>query len=151
VEDIDSRSHRLTTVLLFVYAPVLVSLPILLVIGSVFFVVTGGFIIVLGGLYLALTWLIGLVGLAATRRWGAHRARKRAARADVVPVRPRGQPRFGPADAFASTPVPLALGSHRRDVSAANVSVARRADGVPQLEPAELGPIRDSDDRRQAA
>lgn len=136
---------------LLVYAPVLVSLPILLVVGLVFFVVPGGFIIVLGGLYWAVSSLIGVVGLGAMRRWRAHRARTRAARADVAPVRRREQPRFEPAGAFDSTPMPLALASHRGDVPAANVAVARRANSVPQFEPAELRPIRDSDDRRYVA
>jgi hypothetical protein len=138
-------------VLLLIYVPVLVSLPILLVIGLVFFVVPGGFIIVLGALYYGLSWLIGVFGFSAARRWRAHRDRARAARPDVAPVRPRGQPRFEPAGASASTPVALALESHRGDVSAANVSVARRADGVTRLEPAELRPFRDSDDRRHVA
>ena len=137
--------------LLFVYAPVLVSFPILLVIGSVFFVVTGGFIIVLGGLYLALTWLIGLVGLAATRRWGAHRARKRAARADVVPVRRAGNRGSGRLMLFASPRCHSRSEVIEGTDRLRTCPVARRADGVPQLEPAEFGPIRGSDDRRQAA
>jgi hypothetical protein len=150
VQDIDPRPPRLTTVVVLVYAPVLVSLPILLLV-AIMIAIPGGFIILLAGLYWALSSLIGLVGLAATRRWRAHRARVRTARADVAPVRPGGQPRCEPAGAFASTQVPLALGNRRGEVSAANVSVARRAKGVPQLGPAELGPIRNSDDRRHAA
>ena len=95
-------------------------------------------------LYLALTWLIGLVGLAATRRWGAHRARKRAARADVVPVRPRGQPRFA-GRLMPSTASPRC---HSRSEVIEGTDrlrtcpVARRADGVPQLGAGRrLGPI----------
>jgi hypothetical protein len=147
VEDIDPRPPQLTTVVLLAYAPVLVSLPILLVAG-VFVVVAGGFFFVLGSVYCVLSWLIGLVWLAA--RWRrARRARGRAARADVVPIRPRGQPRFERAGAFASTPP--AHVSRGATVSAANLSVARRAGGVRQLGPAERGPIRDSDDRRHVA
>jgi hypothetical protein len=148
VEDIDPRPPRLTTVVFLGYAPVLVSLPILLVVG-VFVVVPGGFFFVLGSVYWVLSWLIGLVWLAATRWRRARRARVRAARADVVAVRPRGQPRCEPAGAFA--PTPLAPSSRGAAGSAANLSVARRAGGVRQLGPAELGPIRDSDDRRHVA
>jgi hypothetical protein len=129
MEEIDPRSPQLTNMVLLVYAPVLVILPILLLVFIMFMVVRGGFIIVLAVLFWVLPWLIGVVALAATRRWRAHRARVRAARTDVVPVRPRGQPRFEPAAAIASTTVSLALGSR----------------------PAELGPIRDSDDRPHVA
>ncbi len=135
---------------LFVYAPVLLGLPILLPILIIFLVVPGGFIVVLAGIYYAFLWLAGVVGLAASRWWRTHRARVRAVRAEAVPVRRQAQPRFEPAGAFALTSLPLALGS-ARDVSAGTVSIARRADGVPQLVRAERAPVPDSDDRRQAA
>ena len=67
------------------YAPVLLSLPILLLVGIftvvmggftiVFTVVMGGFLIILNGLYIMLVQIIGLVGLAA-------RARRRPSRTD---------------------------------------------------------------------
>lgn len=151
MEDIDPRSPRLTTVLLFVYAPVLVSLPILLPVLIIFMLVPGGFIVVLAGLYWALSSLIGVVSLAATGRRRVRRSRIPSATEDVGSVSPLGQPRLEPAGAFASTPVPLELGSRRRDVSAQNVVIARRADGVPQVGPAELAPIRETDDRRHVA
>jgi hypothetical protein len=135
---------------LFVYAPVLIGLPILLPVLIIFLVVPGGFIVVLAGLYWAFLWLIGVVGLATSRRWRSHRGRARAARAEVVPVRRQAQPQFEPARAFAPTPVPLALGSSRGDVSAATVSIAR-ANEVPQLVPADRVPVPDSDVRGQAA
>jgi hypothetical protein len=56
------------------YAPILLCLPMLLVVG-VLVCIPGGFIIVLGGLYYAFVGFTGLLGLAVSgrRRAGASR------------------------------------------------------------------------------
>jgi hypothetical protein len=60
---------------LLLYSPVLIFLPILLLAGIIFVVVPGGLIIVLvGACYFASVGLIGLFGLATKRRPHAIRA-----------------------------------------------------------------------------
>jgi hypothetical protein len=61
-----------------VYAPFLLCLPALLVVGLVFVVVPGGFIVVLSALYYASVGFIGLVGMAAASR-GRPGSSRRAA------------------------------------------------------------------------
>jgi hypothetical protein len=53
---------------LLVYAPLLLCLPALLVVGLVFVAVPGGFIVVLGAVYYVLAGFTGLVGFAAAKR-----------------------------------------------------------------------------------
>src|SRR4051812_3184306 len=60
--------------LIFVYVPALISLPILLVVGIVFFVVPGGFIIVAVALGYVLMSFLSMVGLAAKAGLQAIRA-----------------------------------------------------------------------------
>ena len=89
------------------YAPVLLLLPILLVVGLVF-TFWGGFLILLSGLDFLLVQIIGVVGLAA-------RARHRAG-SEERPARDRGVPgpityrfpprRIGVLGARAMTAVP---------------------------------------------
>jgi hypothetical protein len=90
------------------YAPVLLFLPILLVVGLVFVVVAGGFLIVLSGLYFMLVAIIGVVGLAARGRRRARR-KERPARDRVVsgPTTYRSPPsRVGALGTTTMTAVP---------------------------------------------
>ena len=66
---LEFRRGRLANVFaLLVYAPLLLCLPALLVVGLVFVVVPGGFIVVLGAVYYVLAGFTGLVGFAAAKR-----------------------------------------------------------------------------------
>ena len=94
--------------IILAYAPLLLCLPLLLVIGLVFVVVPGGFIVVLiglyyltlAGLYYAFAGLTSLVGLAVNRRGQARTLRARrastsaesASRSRQPPLVPRGAP-----------------------------------------------------------
>lgn len=84
-------------VVILVYAPVLLFLPVSLLAGVVFVVVPGGFILVLGALYYALTTVAGLLGLAAAERWRARAARVRGASTTVEHRSPLGQAALGGA------------------------------------------------------
>ena len=98
---------RLATVVALAYAPVLLFLLILVVVGLVF-TFWGGFLIVLSGLYFMLVELIGVVGLAARARRRA-RNKGRPARDRVVPgpITYRSPPRrVGGLGAMAMTAVP---------------------------------------------
>jgi hypothetical protein len=65
---LDLRSERVANVFaILAYAPFLLFLPVLLVLGLVFVVVPGGFIVVLGGFYYAAMGFASLLGLAASR------------------------------------------------------------------------------------
>jgi hypothetical protein len=89
------------------YAPLLLCLPVLLVVGLVFVVVPGGFIVVLvglyyvvlAGLYYASSGLTGLVGLAASTRWQARALRARRASTSSEDASPSRQPSFVPRGA----------------------------------------------------
>jgi len=75
--------------LLLLYSPVLIFLPILLLGGIIFVVVPGGFIIVLAGAYyFASAGLIGLVGLATKRRRHAIHANPQRSEASSARLRP---------------------------------------------------------------
>jgi hypothetical protein len=95
--------------LILVYAPVLLCLPILVVGGIVFVVVPGGFIIVLGSLYWASAELIGLAGLAASRRRRAARSRTQRARPAAVLAPQSQRRRYEPAGAVAPAASAVAL------------------------------------------
>lgn len=90
------------------YSPVLLFLPILLVVGVVFVVVTGGFLIVLSGLYFVAVQIIGVIGLAArTRRRASRKERPASDRAVRGPIAYRSPPRrIGVLGATAMTAVP---------------------------------------------
>lgn len=78
--------------ILLLYSPFLIFLPILLLGGIIFVVVPGGFIIVLAGAwYLASAGLIGLVGLATTRRRPAIHANPQGSAASSARLRPTTQ------------------------------------------------------------
>ena len=61
------------------YAPILLLLPVLLLVGVVFVVVPGGFIIVLAGLYYAADGFTSLLGLEVTQAVAGPRSRVRRA------------------------------------------------------------------------
>jgi hypothetical protein len=74
---------------LLLYSPVLIFLPIVLLGGIIFVVVPGGFIIVLiGACYFASVGLIGLFGLATRLPRRAIRANQRRSEASPVRLRP---------------------------------------------------------------
>lgn len=84
------------------YAPFLLCLPVLLVVGPVFVVMPSGFIVVPGGVYHALVGFTDLLGLAVSRRRraGASRVRpnispENVARVTLVAARERGTSRTG--------------------------------------------------------
>src|SRR5947208_9759572 len=75
-------------VAILLYAPVLISLPVLVPVALIFVLVPGGFIVVMAGVYWAVAWFIGLIGLAATRRREARRSRPRPVRTGSAVARP---------------------------------------------------------------
>jgi hypothetical protein len=112
--------------IILVYAPSLLFLPVLLLVGVVFVVVPGGFIVVLGGLYFAATGFAGLLGLAANRRWRPRASRVRSANIGFENTSPSGRASFGPRGAIAPRPVVVGLTSDQTIGSAANVMPSRR-------------------------
>jgi hypothetical protein len=75
--------------LLLLYSPILLFLPILLLGFIIFVIVPGGFIVVLGGaLYFASVGLIGLVGLATKGRQHTIRAKPQRSEASFARLRP---------------------------------------------------------------
>jgi hypothetical protein len=119
------RSDRLANVFgILFYAPILLCLPVLLVVG-VFVCIPGGFIVVLGGLYYALVWLTGLLGLAVSRR--------RRSRASRVPPKTSsenasrsGRSSFGPRQAIAARPTAFGLTTRPAVGPAPNLELRRR-------------------------
>jgi hypothetical protein len=80
--------------LMFIYAPFLIFLPPLLVLGILFVIGPGGFIIMLGGTYFAFAGLIGLPGMAVRKRLRKNKARMRLepkARVSTVDTSPQAQ------------------------------------------------------------
>jgi len=73
---------------LLLYSPVLIFLPIVLLGLIIFVVVPGGFIIVLGGaFYFLCVGLIGLIGLATKRRRPAIQANRQRSAASSARLR----------------------------------------------------------------
>jgi hypothetical protein len=129
------------------YSPVLLSLPILAVVGIVFVVVPGGFIIVLGALYWASAEFIGLAGLAASRRRRAARSRRRQARPTSVLAPQAKRRRFEPA-AVAPGASTVALRNDRAPARAPNVVVHRPRAPIPS---ADIGQRAEPQDDARAA
>jgi hypothetical protein len=92
---------------ILLYVPALIGLPILLIAGILFVVVPGGFIIVVGALGYALMSFLGMVGLAAKSRWQAARATRRRDRAGSAVTR---QTARSPARPVAAVATPIAAG-----------------------------------------
>ena len=123
---------RLTSVgPILVYAPVLMSLPILLVVGLVFVVVPGGFIIVLGALYWGAVQSIGLAALGARRARQASRSLRRSSRPDFVSARPTRQATFKPAAAVAGASIVGASATDSLTPSARELLLSRRSQPEP--------------------
>jgi hypothetical protein len=146
------RSDRLANVfLILAYAPILLCLPVLLIVGLVFVVIPGGFIVVLGGLYYAFVGLTGLLGLAVSRR--------RRAGASRVPPKTSfenasrsGRSPFDPGRAIAARPTAYGLTSDRAVGSAPNLALRRRGpDEVNLVAARERGYVPDGQDGAQAA
>jgi hypothetical protein len=147
-----SRSDRLAdVVVILAYAPILMVLPVLLVVGLVFVVVPGGFIIVLGGLYYAVLGFTGLLALAARGRWRAGASRRRANTSrDEAPR--SGRSSFGPRPAAAPRPVAVGFTSDRAVGSAPKLAQSRRASGdINLVAPLERGRVPGRQDDARAA
>jgi membrane protein implicated in regulation of membrane protease activity len=137
---------------ILLYAPVLLCLPILVVVGIVFVVVPGGFIVVLGGLYWASAEFVGLSGLAASRRRRAARSRTRRARRTSVLVPQTKRRRFDPAGAVAPGASTVALRNDRTPGRAPSLVVHRpRPSGGNRIMSADIGQdVEPQDDARAA-
>jgi hypothetical protein len=138
-------------VVILAYAPILMLLPVLLVVGLVFVVVPGGFIIVLGGLYYAVLGFTGLLSLAASGRWRAGTSRRRANTSrEEAPRSARSS--FGPRTAAAPRPVAVGFTSDRAVGSAPKLVPRRRAsDNINLVAPLERGRVPDRQDDARTA
>ena len=132
------------------YAPFLLLLPVLLLVGVVFVVVPGGFIIVLGAFYYAATGLAGLLGLAARRRWRARASHARQANTAPEKTSPPRRAPFGPRGAIAANPMVVPL-TNAGVVGPAPSLVPRRrgSDKVDFAGPLERGNAREKRDGAQ--
>jgi hypothetical protein len=108
------------------YAPFLLYLPVLLVLGLVFVVVPGGFIIVLGGLYYAGMGLTGLLGLAASQRRQANASRVRQRNARFETPLPFSRSPSHRRGAIAPSPIAVGFSNDRAVGSPGNVRLSRR-------------------------
>ena len=147
------RSDRLANVfVILIYAPILLCLPVLLLVGVVFVVVPGGFIVVLAGLYYAAAGFTSLLGVAATRRWRARRSRVRRADAGSAYASPSGRSSSTRPRAIAPRPVAVGSTNHRAVRSAPNVLASRqRSDGIELVAPLERGRVPHGQDGARAA
>jgi membrane protein implicated in regulation of membrane protease activity len=134
------------------YAPILLCLPVLLVVGLVFVVIPGGFIVVLGGLYYAAAGFTSLLGLEATGRWRARRSRVRRADTSFENASPSRRSSSGPRRAIAPRPVAVGSANDRAVASAPNVLLSRRgSDDVNLVASRERGHVPDKQDGARAA
>jgi hypothetical protein len=138
--------------LIVAYAPILLCLPVLLLIGVVFVVVPGGFIVVLAGLYYAAAGFTSLLGLEVTRRWRARRSRVRRADASFENAARSGRSSSGPRGAIAPRPVAVGATNDRAAASTPNVLLSRRgSDDVDLVTPLERSRVPDGQDGARAA
>lgn len=144
---LDDSSDRLANVfVIFVYAPILLCLPVLLV-GLMLVCIPGGFIIVLGGLYYAFVWFTGLLGLAAIRRrWsGGPRVRPNPSSENASRS---GRPSLGSRRA---RPTAFGLTTDPAVASAPNLELSRRvSNDINLLAARERGYVPDRQDGAQA-
>jgi hypothetical protein len=147
------RSDRLANVfVILIYAPILLCLPVLLLVGVVFVVVPGGFIVVLAGLYYAAAGFTSLLGLAATRRWRARRSRVRRADARSSYASRSGRSSSTRPRAIAPRPVAVGSTNDRAVGSAPNVLLSRQgSDDVNLVAPLERGRVPEGQDGARAA
>jgi hypothetical protein len=133
------------------YAPILLCLPVLLLVGIVFVVVPGGFIIVLAGLYYAAAGFNGLLGLEATRRRGARRSRVRRADTSFENASPSSRSSSRRREARGPRPIAVGFTNHRAVGSAPNVPLNRRGShDVDPVAPLQRGRVRDGQDGARA-
>jgi hypothetical protein len=138
--------------LILAFAPILVCLPVLLLVGVMFVVVPGGFIIVLAGLYYAVAGFTGLLGLEATRRWHARRSRVRRADTSFENASPSTRSSSGRRGAIGPRPIAVRFTNDRALGSAANVPLSRRgSDGIDPVAPLERGRVPEGQDGARAA
>jgi hypothetical protein len=138
--------------LIVAYAPILLCLPLLLLIGVVFVVIPGGFIIVLAGLYYAAAGFTSLLGLEVTRRWRARRSRVRRSETSLENASRSGRRSSGPRGAIAPRPVAAGARNDRVVASAPNVLLSRRgSDDVDLIAPLERSRVPDGQDGARAA
>src|SRR3954454_19418920 len=136
---------------ILLYVPALIGLPILLLAGILFVVVPGGFIIVVGALGYALMSFLGMVGLAAKSRWQAARATRRQDRAGSVVTRKTTR---SPARPVAAAAAPIAAGflngqsaGLQRDL----LTHRGEPDGVSGVPGTRIASARSASDQRRAA
>lgn len=147
------RADRLADMFaILAYAPILLCLPVLLVVGLVFVVIPGGFIVVLAGLYYGAAGFTSLFGLEVTRRLRAPRSRVRRADTGFEQASPSGQTSSGPRATTAPRPVAVGSTNDRAVASAPSVLLSRRgSDDVDLLAPLEHGPVPEGQDGARAA
>ena len=126
-------------VAILLYAPVLISLPILVPVAVIFVLVPGGFIVVLAGVYWAVAQFIALIGLAAARRRKARRSRTRPVRTGFAVGRSTSRSPLVPAGVIAATPSAVGLRSDRA-AKPPSMLVDRRAMSLHRA--AGIGPPR---------
>ena len=150
---LDLRSDRVANVFaMLAYAPVLICLPLLLLVGVVFVVVPGGFIIVLAALYYAAAGFTSLLGLEVTRRWRARRSRLRPTSPSFENASRSSRSSSGHRGAIAPRPIAVGSTNDRAVGSAANVLLSRRgSDDVDLVAPLERGRLPDGQDGARAA
>jgi hypothetical protein len=137
--------------LIVAYAPILLCLPVLLLIGVVFVVVPGGFIVVLAGLYYAAAGFTSLLGLEVTRRWRARRSRVGRADVSLENASRSGRSSSGRRGAIAPRPVAVGATKDRAAASAPNLLLSRRgSDDVDLVAPLERGRLPDGQDGARA-
>ena len=136
---------------ILVYAPILLCLPVLLLVGLVFFVVPGGFIIVLAGLYYAAAGFTGLLGLEASRRWRTRRSRVRRADTSFENASPSSRSSSGRRGAIGPRPIAVGFMNDRAGGSAPNVPLSRRrSDDVDPVAPLQRDRVPDGQDGARA-
>ena len=138
--------------LILAYAPILLCLPVLLLIGVVFVVVPGGFIVVLAGLYYAAAGFTSLLGLSVTRRWRARRSRVRRADTSFEHASRSGRRSSGARGVIVPRPVAVGATNDRVVAAAPNVVLSRRgSDDVNLVAPLERSRVPDRQDGPRAA
>jgi hypothetical protein len=149
---LDFRSDRVANVFaILAYAPILLCLPVLLLVGLVFVVIPGGFIIVLGGLYYAFVGFTGLLGLAVSRRPRARASRVRPNRGSENASR-SGRSSFGSRRAIAARPTAFGSTTDPAIGLAPNLEPSRRvSDDISLVAARERGQALDRQDGAQAA
>jgi hypothetical protein len=150
VVNADRRMDRLTSVFsILLYAPALMCLPVLLLVG-VFVVVPGGFFVVLAAFYWVTAQFV-LAALAARRGWQASRSRRRSAR--TGPIRNRsttGSP-FRPVGAVAAAPITITARDDNVGRAAPTMLPRRREPAAVPLAPADAESASNRQDDARAA